>query len=73
MPQKTKKKESPRTKHWSQKKFWTLRNPRTKHIRHIKLAGDMNNNKMERLNGEIRQIFTATKSDKDFTEPLFLR
>jgi len=37
------------------KEFWTLRNPRTKHIRHIKLRGDMNNNKMERLNGEIRQ------------------
>ena len=36
------------------KEFWTLRNPRTKHIRHIKLKGDMNNNKMERLNGEIR-------------------
>ena len=36
------------------KEFWTLRNPRTKHIKHIKLKGDMNNNKMERLNGEIR-------------------
>jgi len=37
------------------KEFWTQRNPRTEHIRHIKLKGDMNNNKMERLNGEIRQ------------------
>jgi hypothetical protein len=27
---------------------------RTEHIRHIRLAGDYNNNKMERLNGEIR-------------------
>ena len=36
------------------KEFWTLRNPRTKHIRHIKIRGDHNNNKMERLNGEIR-------------------
>jgi hypothetical protein len=27
---------------------------RTEHIRHIRLAGDFNNNKMERLNGEIR-------------------
>jgi len=26
----------------------------TKHIRHIRLQGDKNNNKMERLNGEIR-------------------
>ncbi len=37
------------------KEFWTMKNPRTKHIRHIKLKGDHNNNKMERLNGEIRQ------------------
>ena len=36
------------------KEFWTLRNPRTEHIRHIKIRGDHNNNKMERLNGEIR-------------------
>jgi hypothetical protein len=36
------------------KEFWTLRKPRTEHIRHIKIQGDMNNNKMERLNGEIR-------------------
>ncbi len=37
------------------KEFWTMKKEtRTKHIRHIHLAGDMNNNKMERLNGEIR-------------------
>jgi len=36
------------------KEFWTKRGPRTEHVRHIKLKGDMNNNKMERLNGEIR-------------------
>jgi len=37
------------------KEFWTLqRRHRTLHIRHIHLQGDMNNNKMERLNGEIR-------------------
>lgn len=35
------------------KEFWTLKGPRTEHVRHIKLKGDMNN-KMERLNGEIR-------------------
>jgi transposase-like protein len=28
--------------------------PRTEHIRHITIKGDKNNNKMERLNGEIR-------------------
>ena len=36
------------------KEFRTLRKPRTEHIRHIKIRGDMNNNRMERLNGEIR-------------------
>jgi len=37
------------------KEFWTLKKEtRTEHINAIKLSGDMNNNKMERLNGEIR-------------------
>ena len=34
--------------------FWTLKGPRTQHIRHITIRGDKNNNKMERFNGEIR-------------------
>ncbi len=36
----------------------------TNHIRHIHLQGDMNNNKMERLNGEIRdreKVFRGLK------------
>jgi len=38
-----------------QKEFWEIdRQKRTLHVRHIHLQGDMNNNKMERLNGEIR-------------------
>src|SRR3989338_5438845 len=38
-----------------QKEFWTAkRQDRTLHIKHIHLQGDMNNNKMERLNGEFR-------------------
>jgi hypothetical protein len=36
-----------------QKEFRTL-GRETKHIRHIHIEGDHNNNKMERLNGEIR-------------------
>jgi transposase-like protein len=36
------------------KEFWTQKAPRTEHIRHIRLRGDMNNNKMERMNGEVR-------------------
>ncbi|MGA7367864.1 MAG: DDE-type integrase/transposase/recombinase [Nitrososphaeraceae archaeon] len=30
------------------------RKPRSRHIRHIRLQGDHNNNKMERMNGEVR-------------------
>ena len=38
-----------------QKELWEInRQKRTLHVRHIHLQGDMNNNKMERLNGEIR-------------------
>lgn len=36
------------------KEYFTHATPRTKHIQHIHLAGDMNNNKMERFNGEVR-------------------
>ncbi|QLH08025.1 transposase [Nitrosopumilus ureiphilus] len=37
------------------KEFWTVqRENRTIHIRNVHLQGDMNNNKMERLNGEFR-------------------
>ena len=41
--------------HDAYKKQWrTLAFPRTQHIRNITMRGDRNNNKMERLNGEIR-------------------
>lgn len=36
------------------KEYRSMIAPRTSHIQHIHLKGDMNNNKMERLNGEIR-------------------
>jgi len=37
------------------KEFRTLNvETRSEHVRHIRLAGDYNNNKMERMNGEIR-------------------
>src|SRR2546428_11862020 len=34
--------------------FWSRVAPRTSHMRHIHIQDDRNNNKMERLNGEIR-------------------
>ena len=36
------------------KEYFTLKNPTTRHIAHVRLQGDHNNNKMERMNGEIR-------------------
>lgn len=36
------------------KEYWTREQPRVVHESHITLKGDRNNNKMERLNGEIR-------------------
>jgi putative transposase len=37
------------------KEFWTMKKEtRTQHIRHITIRGDHNNNKMERMNGEVR-------------------
>ena len=38
------------------KEFRTMNiETRTEHIIHIRLAGDRNNNRMERFNGEVRQ------------------
>lgn len=55
------------------KEFRTLRlETSTEHIRHIRLAGDFNNNKMERMNGEIRDrervMRTLEKSDSPILE-----
>jgi putative transposase len=36
------------------RELYTNKWPRTRHINHIRLQGDHNNNKMERMNGEIR-------------------
>jgi putative transposase len=36
------------------KEFYTNTTSRTRHISHIRLQGDHNNNKMERFNGEVR-------------------
>ena len=48
------------------REFWTKRKPRTKHINAVKLQGNRNNNKMERLNGEIRdreKVMRGLKKD----------
>ena len=42
----------------------------TQHTRHIHLKGDRNNNKMERLNGEIRDCEKAFRGLKRFDIPI---
>ena len=53
------------------KEFWARsREQRTTHIRHIHLTGDMNNNTMERLNGEFRDREKVTRGLKKMDSPL---
>jgi transposase-like protein len=52
------------------KEFWTLRNPRTEHVNAIKLSGNMNNNKMERFNGEIRDREKVMRGLKKTDTPI---
>lgn len=53
------------------KEFYTNTYPRVQHIRHIHLAGDMNNNKMERMNGEIRDREKVMRGIKKMDSPIF--
>jgi len=48
----------------------TIRNPRTRHIKHIRLQGDHNNNKMERLNGEVRDREKVMRGLKKVDTPI---
>ena len=43
---------------------------KTNHVRHIRLKGDMNNNKMERLNGEIRDREKVFRGLKKIDTPI---
>jgi putative transposase len=54
----------------SKKEFYTLQGPRTKHIRHIRFKGNHNNNKMERMNGEIRDRETTLRGLKKCDYPI---
>ncbi|MGH2612606.1 MAG: DDE-type integrase/transposase/recombinase [Rhabdochlamydiaceae bacterium] len=54
------------------KEFWTQLNPRTKHIQHIHFKKDMNNNKMERFNGELRDREKVVRGVKKEDSPLIL-
>ncbi|MFZ0893867.1 MAG: DDE-type integrase/transposase/recombinase, partial [Candidatus Nitrosopolaris sp.] len=52
------------------KEFFTINNPRTRHIAHIRLQGDHNNNKMERMNGEVRDIEKTMRGLKKADTPV---
>jgi transposase-like protein len=52
------------------KEFWTQKYPRTKHIKNITLKGEHNNNKMERLNGEIRDREKVMRGLKEKDTPI---
>jgi len=54
-----------------QKEFWeTNRQKRTLHIKHIRMSSDMNNNKMERMNGEFRDREKVMRGIKKDDSPL---
>ena len=52
------------------KEYYTNTSPRSKHINAIKLDGDMNNNKMERINGEIRDREKVMRGLKKTDTPI---
>jgi transposase-like protein len=53
------------------KEFWTMKKEtRTEHINAIKLSGNMNNNKMERFNGEIRDREKTMRGLKKIDTPI---
>ncbi|MDE1843660.1 MAG: DDE-type integrase/transposase/recombinase, partial [Thaumarchaeota archaeon] len=54
------------------KEFWEInRETRPLHIKHIRLQGDMNNNKMERMNGEFRDREKVVRGIKKNDSVLF--
>jgi transposase-like protein len=51
--------------------YTTALAPRTIHVKHIHMAGDMNNNKMERMNGEVRDREKVMRGIKKMDSPIF--
>ena len=50
--------------------FYSIKDPRTRHIRHITLKGEVHNNKMERMNGEIRDREKTMRGLKTTDTPI---
>jgi transposase-like protein len=52
------------------KEYFNIRGKHAQHIQHIHLDGDHNNNKMERLNGEIRDREKTMRNLKTMETPV---
>jgi putative transposase len=52
------------------KEFFTIRNPRSRHVAHIRMQGDHNNNKMERMNDEVRDRKKVMRGLKKINTPI---
>jgi len=52
------------------KEYWQHEQPRPQHIRHIRIQGERNNNKMERLNGEVRDREKVMRGLKKTDTPI---
>jgi transposase-like protein len=53
------------------KEYWTHFNPRPTHIKEIRMAGKVHNNKMERQNGEVRDREKVMRGIKTNDSPIF--
>jgi len=52
------------------REYWTWKKPRTEHVSTIRIHGDKNNNKMERMNGEIRDREKVMRGLKKSDTPI---
>jgi putative transposase len=52
------------------REFYTNRNPQSVHIRDIRLGGQVHNNKMERMNGEVRDREKVMRGIKRMGTPI---
>jgi putative transposase len=52
------------------REFWTTHSPRTVHVQNITIRGDRNNNKMERMNGEVRDREKVVRGIKKKNTPI---
>jgi transposase-like protein len=52
------------------REFYTMKNPQSVHVRDIRLGGQVHNNKMERMNGEVRDREKVMRGLKKMDTPI---